>query len=70
MRLGLVGEKPAEPPALLIVGPALAQRVMHSIDELLRELGVPSFTGRVREAEEVADGERVGPQVALPGTLG
>jgi len=70
VRLGLPGEKAAQPPALRIVGPALAQRVMHSMDQRQREVCVPRFTGRAREAEEVADRERVRPQIALPGSLG
>ena len=60
----LLGE-PADPSGAAIVGAMSTEDVMHPIDQLERQLRVARVSRHVREAEEVAHGERVGPQVAL-----
>jgi hypothetical protein len=63
MGLALLCVKPAEPAVTPIVCAMLSERMMDLVHQTQRRLGVT-------EAEEVADGEGVGPQVALGCALG
>ena len=38
---------------------------MHLVDQLQRQLRVSPYAGGVRQAEKIADGERVGPEITL-----
>ena len=57
--------EPADPSHARVVGPMASEHVVDLIDETQCELGVALVAGGLCEAEEVADRERVRPQVPL-----
>ncbi len=63
MRFSPLLVESADPPVACVVGAMASERVMNLVHQPERELPLA-------EAEEVADGERVGPQIALRRAIG
>ena len=63
MRRAVCLREPADPAASRVVAAMTTERVVHVIDERQRERLIARLAGRLREPEEVANRECVGPQI-------
>ena len=62
--------QPADPTGAVVVGAMATEDVMHMTDQLERQLRKARIPRLAGESQEIADGERIGPQVTLLRPLG
>ena len=67
MSLPLFLRQPADPPASRIVGAVAAKNVVDLRDQFPCEFHIAIFAGPAIKTKEVADGERVRPEIAARG---